>query len=176
MGNNSISSKMGDGGKDKLFRAQNGKSNDFKTTTNKFLNGVDTFFEKAGDVFHKVATNPLTTGLLNVTGGAFEVKNLGDIVQTGANVGRQVKDTFKQSLGLKVSGNNQQSQKQQPKIYRSPPANLPSFLQMEDLQLEQVQASLLNYLMIFQWNHQLLSLKLIQNQDLSLSPNLDLVH
>jgi hypothetical protein len=73
MGNNSISSKMGDGSKDKLFRAQNGKSNDFKTNANKFFNGVDTFFEKATNVFHKVATNPITTGLLNVTGGAFGV-------------------------------------------------------------------------------------------------------
>jgi hypothetical protein len=86
MGNNSISSKIGDGGKDKLFRAQNGKSNDFKDGANKLFNGVDTFFEKLRDVFHKVATNPLTTGLLNVAGGAFGVGNLGNIVETGANV------------------------------------------------------------------------------------------
>jgi hypothetical protein len=116
---------MGYGGKDKLFQAQNGKSNDFKAGANKFLNCVDTFFEKATDVFHKVATNPLTTGLLNVAGRAFGVKNLCDIVETGPNVGRQVKDTLKQSLGLKVSGNNQQrqQQKQPPKIYRSQPVN-----------------------------------------------------
>jgi hypothetical protein len=63
MGNKSISSKMSDGGKDKLFRTQNGKSNDFKAEPNKFFNCVDTFFEKAGDVFHKDGTNPLTIGL-----------------------------------------------------------------------------------------------------------------
>jgi hypothetical protein len=91
MGNNFIFSKIGDGGKDKLFRVQNGKSNDFKAGDNKFFNGVDTFFEKAGDVFHKVATNPLTTGLLNVASGTFGVGNLGNIVETGANVGRHVK-------------------------------------------------------------------------------------
>jgi hypothetical protein len=38
------------------------------------------------DVFHKIATNPLTTGLLNVARGAFGVENLGNVVQTRENV------------------------------------------------------------------------------------------
>jgi hypothetical protein len=71
---------MGDGGKDKLFRAQNGKLNDFKTNTNNFFNGVDTFFEKAVDELHNVATNPLTPGFLIVTSWVFVIKNLGDII------------------------------------------------------------------------------------------------
>jgi hypothetical protein len=86
-----------------------------------------------------------------VAGGAFGVGNLGNIVETGANVWRQVKHTFRQSLGLKVSGNNQQKQKQQPpKIYRSPPVNSPSFSTNGRSPVRRKSASLLNYLMLFQ--------------------------